>query len=183
MLILKVHQLPFLLFACTCTSSQNWSQNLVPTGPQHSPVARPSHSVLLLRSLQCRNELLKSFLCSCDLLLCLYFLCQNIVCCFVVIGVFNFSALSCVACFTMPCALQVLLSPEGFLLQWLKLLCKILLFTLIWFISWLTTYSQLLQSILSRGGRVLIVSLIFCAFSYTVCNLCSNVCSSAFSNN
>jgi hypothetical protein len=64
----------------------------------------PSHLVLLLHFLQCHNELLKSLLCSCNLFLFLHFLHQNFVChVYTIIGFLNLFALSCTACFTMPC--------------------------------------------------------------------------------
>jgi hypothetical protein len=104
-------------FACFAVP-KIWSQKVL---SQQAPNTHLwlilSHSGLLLRSLQCHNELLKSFFCSCDLLLCLYSCTtiSSVVC--VVIGFFNFSSLSCTACFTMPCAYcKFFYYPEGFLL-------------------------------------------------------------------
>jgi hypothetical protein len=117
----------FLPFACVGPKSAptifpSFAHAAVPkTGPkilsQQAPNTHlwliPSHSGLLLCSLPCHNELLKSFLCGCDLLLCLCFLHQNPLCCLHGNGGLQFLC-TCLALLASLCLvqLQVLLSPK-----------------------------------------------------------------------
>jgi hypothetical protein len=127
----------------------------------------PSHSVLLLHFLPHHNELLKisftvvtfSFSCaSCTKILSVVY---------VVMGVFNFSALVlhllALLCLVQP---QVLLSPEMLPLATAQDSVRVCCSTLIWFISRYNFLFSTIATIHSVVGRVLIVSLNFCTFSY-----------------
>jgi hypothetical protein len=87
------------------------------------------HSVLPLHFSACHNELLKIFLYGCDLLLFLCFLLQNPFCFLCGNGVLKFFCV--VLHFFLSyalCSNKLFYHPKCFLLQWIKLLCKSILF-------------------------------------------------------
>jgi hypothetical protein len=144
----------------------------------------PSHSVLLLRSLPRRNELLKIFLRGCNLFLSLCFLHQNPICFLHGNGGLQFLwvVLYCFLYYALY-SRKFFCHPKCFLLQWLNILRVSLLFNSHLVYLLVNYLLSTITTIRFVGVRVLIVSLNFCAFSYTVCNLFSNACNFAFSNN
>jgi len=101
-----------------------------------------------------------------------------------IMGAFSYFAFSFLAYFIMPCAATSShVTENGSSCNGSIFYTKVCCSTLIWFIYWCNCLFSTIVAIHSIGGRVLIVSLIFYAFSCGVCNLYLNAYSYAFSNN
>jgi hypothetical protein len=74
---LKMCQLPFLLFCTCCTVPKTSPKIMFQWAPNTHLYLILSRSILLLLSLPFCNKLLKIFLCSCDIHICLCFLHNN----------------------------------------------------------------------------------------------------------
>jgi len=96
----------------------------------------------------------------------------------------SFSTMSCTTFFTMPCvATSSFVTWKASSCNDSRFYTRFYFSSLIWFISWCNCLFSTIATIYSVGGRVLIVSLIFYAFSCAVWNIFSSACSSVLSRN